>query len=186
MVTFLILIAVLLFIGSAPVNVHAEGCGIQTAPLNTDQAGIDIVGGNPAQEGEWPWQAFIQDGDTTYGGVLVDPEWVLTWPATNDLSGTKVSMGSNNINNPSSHLQTRTVTQRVTHPNINGYDFMVSLLKLSSPFTITDYVRYICLPEPPIISFPPGTTCTAAGWGSTSESDMDYNNELLEVDVQVE
>ncbi len=55
---------------------HADVCGIQTAILEPE---MNIVGGKPAQEGEWPWQVALYWFNTFIcGGVLVSDEWVLT------------------------------------------------------------------------------------------------------------
>src|SRR5512142_117823 len=45
----------------------------------------EIIGGAPANPGEWPWQVALVGGSTSdlyngqfCGGTLVHPEWVLT------------------------------------------------------------------------------------------------------------
>ena len=54
----------------------ADVCGIQTAILEPEML---IVGGKPAQEGEWPWQAALYYFNTFIcGGVLLSDEWVVT------------------------------------------------------------------------------------------------------------
>ncbi len=57
-------------------------CGTQTVPLDPEES---IVGGKPAQEGEWPWQAvhlvyFSQiDGfDFNCGASLITEDWIIT------------------------------------------------------------------------------------------------------------
>jgi len=38
-----------------------------------------IVGGNDAVVGQWPWQAFIyMDNSALCGGSLIMPNWILT------------------------------------------------------------------------------------------------------------
>ena len=51
-------------------------CGTQTAILEPE---LFIVGGKPAQEGEWPWQgALYWYQSFICGAVLLTPEWVIT------------------------------------------------------------------------------------------------------------
>lgn len=42
------------------------------------QAQLRIVGGSPAQEGDWPWQAYVRLGPYACGGTLIAPRIVLT------------------------------------------------------------------------------------------------------------
>ncbi|XP_072043220.1 prostasin-like [Amphiura filiformis] len=94
-------------------------------------------------------------------------------------------MGTNNIDYPSSNAQTRTVSQRFIHPSYdNGLNFAAALLKLSTPFTITNYVRTACVPNAQM-DFAVGKTCTAAGWGSRNEYDPYVNPILYEVNVDI-
>ena len=37
-----------------------------------------IVGGQPADPGEWPWQAMVLPGPYLCGGSLVAPQWIVT------------------------------------------------------------------------------------------------------------
>ena len=38
-----------------------------------------IVGGEEAAEDAWPWQVlFLNDGDFTCGGSIIDSHWVVT------------------------------------------------------------------------------------------------------------
>ncbi|XP_072044564.1 serine protease 33-like [Amphiura filiformis] len=51
-------------------------CGLQTADLLPEP---HIIGGQPAQEGEWPWQAALYvDGRRICGASLVAPDWIIT------------------------------------------------------------------------------------------------------------
>ena len=55
-------------------------CGRQTIPLDPE---TNIIGGQPAQEGEYPWQAsvWIDDGSglqVRCGAAILTSEWVVT------------------------------------------------------------------------------------------------------------
>jgi len=68
--------------------------------------------------------------------------------------------------------QIRTVAQIILHPNYVNSDMQndLALLRLESPLNYNRWVRPICLPEArPPWGPTPGTTCTAMGWGSTTE-----------------
>ena len=80
-------------------------------------------------------------------------------------------MGTNNVDNPSSNFQYRTVSKRFIHPDFDRYtlEYDVALLKLSTPFAITDHVRTICVPTNKM-SFSAGKSCIAAGWGTRGEN----------------
>ena len=53
-----------------------DECGIQTVTLEPE---INIVGGRPAQDGEWPWQVALYYYNTFIcGGVLLSPDWIVT------------------------------------------------------------------------------------------------------------
>ena len=54
---------------------HTE-CGLQTVELDPENI---IIGGGPAQSGEWPWQAALHvNAYYTCGGSLLAPEWIVT------------------------------------------------------------------------------------------------------------
>jgi secreted trypsin-like serine protease len=54
---------------------NSSGCGEHSEKVNTR-----IVGGRPADKGEWPWMAaLLRDGTDQYcGGVLITDQHVLT------------------------------------------------------------------------------------------------------------
>ncbi len=91
----------------------------------------------------------------------------------NDLSVYLIRMGSLDLLSVSDHEQRNYVSAVYIHPNftVAGNDWDIALLKLSNPFTITDYVRTICLPPPDLEElYETGRNCTITGWGHTSEN----------------
>ena len=57
-------------------NIDDDKCGLQTAALEPESK---IVGGQPAQDGEWPWQAALYaDGRRICGATLVAENWIIT------------------------------------------------------------------------------------------------------------
>ena len=79
-------------------------------------------------------------------------------------------MGLTDLGTNSGEVQVMDVEGIYVHPNYEWWDndWDIALLKLRTPFRITDYVRTICNPTSGT-EFSPGTSCWATGWGSTQE-----------------
>ena len=52
-------------------------CGTRTAELNPEGK---VIGGTPAQDGEYPWHGAVMRDGVTYacGAALLTPEWAIT------------------------------------------------------------------------------------------------------------
>jgi len=139
-----------------------------------------IIGGQPAEVGEWPWQAHINAGSRFCGGVLVAPIWVLTaahclYDRNRQLVTEEiwVTLGDYDqaISEPSE--QRYRVQQVILHPSYNAvyYYHDIVLLQLSESAYLTTAVAPIL----PIVSpaddllVVEGTLATVTGWGVTSE-----------------
>lgn len=177
-----------ILIGSA-FFLFAEDAFSSDAPFTAPE----IIGGQPAEVGEWPWQAHIKAGSRFCGGVLVAPVWVLTaahclydrnrklvteeiWVTLGDYDQT--------ISEPSEqHYRTQQV---ILHPGYNPvyYYHDLVLLQLSEAALLTNTIA----PIAPIVSpaddalVADGTLATATGWGVTSEHGV-RSAPLMEVAV---
>ncbi|MFK7803142.1 MAG: trypsin-like serine protease [Anaerolineae bacterium] len=138
----------------------------------------EIVGGNNADPGEYPWQALVFPGGFLCGGSLIDEEWVMTAAhCVFDQSGNLMSagdvqvvLGEHDRNSTSGDEQNRSVTQVIAHPSYSPstQDNDVALLKLSSPASIVaGKVETVPLNSEADISS--GTLATVTGWGATSQ-----------------
>jgi hypothetical protein len=132
------LLAALLYLLQPPVALA------QDAPTAVDEP--EIVGGEEAVPGAWPWQAaLVISGYNDYlgqycGGTLIDPEWVLTAAhcAESELiQRALVVMGKHQLS--AADGERFTITQVILHPeydgNIGSAD--LALLQLSRPSTRT-------------------------------------------------
>ncbi|MCB0211676.1 MAG: trypsin-like serine protease [Anaerolineae bacterium] len=163
-----------------------------------------IVGGQVADPGEYPWQVAIIDASSTNpyngqfcGGSLIDAEWVLTASHCVVSGGSVTSPGSINvvvgINNltdgptSGSKGQRLAVVQVIPHPNFNEttLDKDVALLHLAAPATLNTTVKTIGVVGPGDSAlFEAGDTATITGWGTTSEGGSG-SNALREVSVPI-
>lgn len=76
---------------------------------------------------------------------------------------------------PNANEESKTISQIINHPSYNSQtqDNDISLLKLSTAVTFTDYIRPICLASSGS-TYVAGTNAWITGWG-TINSDGDHN-----------
>ena len=148
-----------------------------------------IVGGEKAAPGAWPWmvaiQAFTEPGYHTFcGASLIAPSWALTAAhcvvnaAPDDIVAT---VGPHRLD--SGQGQKMSVDRIVVHPRY-GFDFAhdfahdLALLHLSEP---ADAELVTLLGADSLALAGPGTLGTVIGWGALSE---DGSAGLLSYDLQ--
>lgn len=148
-----------------------------------------IVGGEKAEAGSWPWmvaiQAFTEPGYHTFcGASLVAPSWALTAAhcvvnATPD--EIVATVGPHRLD--SGQGEKRSVDRIVLHPRY-GFDFAhdfahdLALLHLSEP---ADSELVTLLGADNLDLAAPGTLGTVIGWGALSE---DSGEGVLSYDLQ--
>lgn len=164
-----------------------------TALLLTALPAGAIVGGETADQGEYPWLGYLSANyillGSSCGGSLVAPEWFVTaahcveglLPIGNELANpllqtVYVNLGSNTAG---AGEEIR-VSEIHIHPDYNG-DHDIAMLKLSSPSS----QQSIAWAQPGDEGlYAPGTIATVAGWGTTSEGGS-TSSQLLEVDLPI-
>ncbi|KAL7860682.1 hypothetical protein AOLI_G00170310 [Acnodon oligacanthus] len=171
----------------------AKGCHSQlsvcgVAPLNTK-----IVGGQDASPGSWPWQVSLQTNSGHFcGGSLINSNWVLTAAhcfGSIIASQVTVYLGDQSLSNQGSNTNvvSRSVSQVIIHPNYTSStnDNDLTLLKLSSSVTFTNYITPVCLAAAGSTFFN-GTLTWVTGWGNTASGvSLPSPKTLQEVQIPV-
>ena len=207
----LYLLFVLTFVLSVTTYVQAQEPGDTSTPLDqptpTPAAHLprepirpQIVGGQPAAPGEYPWQVALvnaREANPQFGqfcgGSLIDAEWVLTAAhcTVGETPGSiDVVLGINNLSDgPTTGGQGQRidVDQIMAYPGYNASteDGDVALLHLATPATLGGTVQTIGLTgSDDETLFEQGDTATITGWGATSDGGAG-SNALLEVAVPI-
>uniref|UniRef100_A0A3Q3WMW3 Peptidase S1 domain-containing protein n=1 Tax=Mola mola TaxID=94237 RepID=A0A3Q3WMW3_MOLML len=142
-----------------------------------------IIGGDDASPGEWPWQVTLQlDSNHFCGGSLISDQWVLTAAQCR----ITVFLGRHNVSGPNPNDVSRKVEDAVCHPDYDVFTFDndICLLKLSAPVNFTDYIYPVCLAAANS-TFHSGTSSWVTGWGNEFKSASTLPDILQEVEVPV-
>ncbi|MBI1293768.1 trypsin-like serine protease [bacterium] len=186
----------------APVGVTKQTNWTRTEPDQVEAdpnpgRQIDIVGGQPATHGEWPWQVLVQPAGYLCGGSLISTDWVVTaahcvFDQSNNLipaGQITVVLGEYRRGSNDGSEQQRNISQVVPHPNYRsgqGWDNDIALLRLSTPAQLNQFVQPVLLTLSPTHDslVEAGDPSTVTGWGTTSEGGS-TSSTLLEVEVPV-
>ncbi|XP_006916575.1 transmembrane protease serine 11C [Pteropus alecto] len=131
-------------------------------------SGNKIAGGMNAEEGEWPWQASLQQNSVhRCGATLISNNWLVTaahcFINTNNPKEWNVGFGL-----LLSDLQTqRSIKNIIIHEDYHypAHDNDIAVVNLSSPVLYTSKIRRACLPEA-TYTFPPNSDVVVTGWGT--------------------
>ncbi|KAF3693267.1 Suppressor of tumorigenicity 14 protein -like protein [Channa argus] len=140
-----------------------------------------IVGGQNAEEGEFPWQVSLQVKSYGHvcGATIISPQWLVT-AAHCVQDDTKIRfsqpgtweahLGLHNQQQIGSSVVKRNLKRIIPHPNYNSYTFDndIALMELDSPVPYSEYIKPICMPAA-THDFPAGNTVWITGWGATRE-----------------
>lgn len=161
----------------------------------------EIVGGQEADPGEWPWQvALVRKGDSPFngqfcGGSIIDRNWVLTAAHCVDTSAPgdlDIIAGIHDLRVPDPNIARVAISQIIVHPGWNDAtkDNDIALLKLASAVPAragsgtTLPIAFANL-APSFIGNLTGTISTVTGWGNRDPNGNDFPDRLYEVQVPI-
>ncbi|XP_018604420.1 transmembrane protease serine 13a [Scleropages formosus] len=171
--------------GQQIVSLMCTDCGRQ-------EVSSRIIGGTPAQLGQWPWQLSMHYlGSHICGGSLVAPDFVVTAahcfsgsnPSTLNSSNWKIYGGMISQSNlPPPYF----ISKIMIHENYNSHthDYDIALVKLNDPVTFSKDIQPLCLPTFNQI-FPPGTKCWTSGFGTTEQGIEKVSTLMMDVSVNI-
>ncbi|XP_034230353.1 trypsin-1-like isoform X2 [Thrips palmi] len=140
-------------------------------------AGLFIVDGNTALQGQFPYQVSVRRlewGSWRHrcGGSIVTADWVLT--AASCVEGAwflRVAAGKSNLRITEDGEQVVKISKTVVHPDFKKLESRtwendVAMLRTKTPFTFSDYVRPARLPLTEYTT--EGGALIVTGWGVSS------------------
>ncbi|XP_060036170.1 suppressor of tumorigenicity 14 protein isoform X2 [Erinaceus europaeus] len=141
-----------------------------------------VVGGENADEGEWPWQASLhaQGQGHVCGASLISPNWMVSAAHCYvdergfSYSDPKLWIAYLGLHDQSkrsaSGVQELKLKRIILHPSFNDFtfDYDIALLELAKAVEYSNTVRPICLPDA-THEFPAGKAIWVTGWGHTKE-----------------
>lgn len=179
----------------------------QIEPLNPNQP--NIVGGQEAQPGAWPWQVAlvnkknVNPGPDYYGaqfcgGSLVTQNWVLTaahclYPGGQPIAASELAIvaGIHSKSTPEAGFQEIDIAELVPHPDYDPVTLNndLALLRLAQPVSLGvtaggEYVYRIPL-VPKTIGDLADQMATVTGWGDTSKQLGIFPDKLQQVEVPI-
>ncbi|NWR91723.1 GRAA protein, partial [Furnarius figulus] len=147
---------------------------------------VEIIGGSEVAPHSRPFMAQIKGSEKEFcGGVLIKEKWVLT-AAHCEVKAGKVVLGAHSLNDSGKQTQKIQIAKQFPHP---CYDHIskqndLMLVQLHKRARLNAAVKLIPLPtsddDPK-----PGTICTVAGWGKTSNHQKELSATLREVNITV-
>lgn len=164
-------------------------CGVKR---NTHTRRKRVIGGKPAEVGDYPWQVAIKDGDRiTCGGVYIGGCWVLTAAhcvRPSRFRNYQVWTALLDWLKPNSELVVQGVSRVIVHENYNGatYQNDIALIEMKKhggkkECELSNSVP-ACVPWSPYL-FQPNDRCIISGWGREKDNQKVYSLRWGEVNL---
>ncbi|KAL1426432.1 hypothetical protein MTO96_003432 [Rhipicephalus appendiculatus] len=185
-----------------------QSCGVS---LLNEKNIERIVGGQPADAGEWPWQVSINKSDRIpyrrcpfaklavtegtrhfCGGALISDQWVATAAhcvvtqfggVIQPASTIKVRVGEHDQSVLEGEEIQVNARQIFKYRGYQGYNNDIALIKLAKRVRLSRRVRPVCLPHRDERF--EGQNCVSTGWGATTSGGGAPSTVLREVSVPV-
>lgn len=164
-------------------------CGVKR---NTHIRRKRVVGGKPAEMGDYPWQVAIKDGDRiTCGGIYIGGCWILTAAhcvRPSRYRNYQVWTSLLDWLKPNSQLAVQGVSRVVVHEKYNGatYQNDIALVEMKKHpgKKECELINSVpaCVPWSPYL-FQPNDRCIISGWGREKDNQKVYSLRWGEVDL---
>ncbi|XP_028617785.1 complement factor I [Grammomys surdaster] len=164
-------------------------CGVKR---NTHTRRKRVIGGKPAEVGDYPWQVAIKDGTRiNCGGIYIGGCWILT--AAHCVRASKyrnyqIWTALLDWLKPNSQLAVQGVSRVIVHENYNGatYQNDIALIEMRKPPGKKEcelpHSIPACVPWSPYL-FQPNDRCIISGWGREKDNQKVYSLRWGEVNL---
>ncbi|KAK3098242.1 hypothetical protein FSP39_017537 [Pinctada imbricata] len=175
-----------------PDSPDTDQCGLITRLPNRNlDPRLRVVGGDPAVEGEWPWQVSFGDvgGGHFCGGTLISNQWIISAAHCFERKvpeDVTVILGEHHQEFESGNEKFAKIDKVIMHPDysrVHGLPNDIALVKLTSPVDISGhYVRTACTPSE-VGVFNEQDICYISGWGYTQGTGDNVYLRHLQIEI---
>ncbi|NWY46109.1 GRAA protein, partial [Sylvia atricapilla] len=147
---------------------------------------VDIIGGYEVKPHSRPFMAQIKGSrGIICGGALIKEDWVLTAAHCKEEKA-KVVLGAHSSKKREKEQQTFQIAKCIPYPCYDSKtkENDIMLLQLQGKAKLNKAVKPISLPTSDD-NLKPGTVCSVAGWGRTTNRGNALSSALMEVNVTV-